>query len=251
MAPSGPAVGDGATASSAPTGSAHVDRVRSLFDSKADGWPAKYRADGRLAGRLTQLAAAVREWTAPGDELVDLGCGSGDLARDLAAAGYRVTGCDISPRMLEQAAAADPGQTVHWAALEPGWRTLPFAQASLDAVVASSVLEYVAEPAAVLAECARVLRPGGVLLCTVPRMAHPVRWLEWPLSLAAGTPLAGAVALAGPRGEQYLAYLRTSRQRHQVSWWHATATRAGLAPAAGRPGARAPLCLLALVRPAN
>jgi SAM-dependent methyltransferase len=244
-------MGDGAATRSAPPLAGHTEQVRSLFDSKAAGWPGKYAADGRLAGRLTQLAAAVRMLTAPGGELLDLGCGSGDLARHLAAAGYRVTGCDISPRMLEQAAAAGPGHAVRWVALPPGWRELPFAQASLDTLVASSVLEYVPDPVRVLTECARVLRPGGVLLCTVPRPAHPVRWLEWPLGLAARTPLAALAGLGGPRLAQYLAYLRTSCQRHPARWWHAAAARAGLVPQAGQPDAREPLRLLAFTRPAG
>jgi SAM-dependent methyltransferase len=241
-------MGDGAATRSAPALAGHTEQVRSLFDSKAAGWPGKYAADGRLAGRLTQLAAAVRVLTAPGGKLLDLGCGSGDLARHLAAAGYRVTGCDISPRMLEHAAAADHELAVNWSSLEPGWRELPFAAASLDTVVASSVLEYVADPVGVLAECARSLRPGGVLLCTVPRLSHPVRWVECPLGLAARTPLASGARLLGKRGTQYLAYLRTSRQRHPVGWWHAAAARAGLVPQAGPPAAREPLRLLAFTR---
>jgi SAM-dependent methyltransferase len=244
-------VGDGAAARSVLPLAGHAEQVRSLFDSKAAGWPGKYAAGGRLTGRLTQLAAAVRAQVAAGGELLDLGCGSGDLARHLAAAGYRVSGCDISPRMLAQAAAADPEQTVRWVGLEPGWRALPFAPASLDAVVASSVLEYVPDPARVLAECARVLRPGGALLCTVPRVAHPVRWLEWPLGLAARTPAAGAAARGSQSAAQYLAYLQTSRQRHRAGWWRAAGRSAGLAARTGGPAGRETLLLLAFTRSAS
>jgi len=238
-----------AAATSARPRLGHADQVLALFDGKAAGWPGKYAAGGPLTGRLAQLATTVLSLAPAGGELLDLGCGSGDLARHLAAGGYRMTGCDISPRMLEQAAAADPGRTVRWVALEPDWRSLPFAQASADAVVAASVFEYLADPARVLAECARVLRPGGVLLCTVPRLAHPVRWLEWLCCLAARTPLAGVAASIGPRGVQYLAYLRTSRQRHRAAWWSLAAERAGLLPAADWPTARGPLSLLAFAKP--
>ena len=136
-----------------------------------------------------------------------------------------------------------PAPGVRWLELEPGWRTLPFAARSLDAVTASSVLEYVADPAGVLAECARVLRPGGALLCTVPSAAHPVRWAEWPLLQAARTPAGAVAGRAAPRLAQYLIYLRASRQRHRLTWWHAAGHRAGLEPAARHP-AGGPLRLL-------
>jgi SAM-dependent methyltransferase len=233
-------------------GGGHADQVRALFDRKAPGWPGKYAADGRLVDRLSQLAAAVAGLAAAGGDLLDLGCGSGELARQLAAAGYQVTGCDIAPQMLSRAAAAHAGPAVRWMTLEAGWRRLPFPAASLDAVIAASVLEYVPDPGAVLRECARVLRPGGIMLCTVPNLAHPVRWLEWPLAQAARTPLARPFGRLPGRGGQYLTYLVTSRQRRRIRWWHAAGRSAGiepvLAPAAGAGPQREPLRLLAFTR---
>lgn len=231
----------------------HADAVRALFDAKAAGWPGKYAPDGRLTGRLSQFADAAGELVAAGGELLDLGCASGELALRLAAAGYRMTGCDIAPLMLEQAAAADRRGRVSWVRLDPDWRALPFAPESLDAVISASVLEYVADPAAVLRECARVLRPGGTVLCTVPDQTHPVRWLELPLGWVARTRVAAAAGRAWPRLGRYATYLRISRNRHRLRWWQATAGLAGLGPAPldRRHGARAPLRLLGFTKPAH
>jgi SAM-dependent methyltransferase len=228
----------------------HVDRVRMLFDGKAGHWPDKYTPEGPLAGRLTQLVCSVKNRVGDGGELLDLGCGSGELARHLASAGYLVTGCEIAPEMLRHAQAADQPNAVRWILLESRWRTLPFAPGRLDAVIAASVLEYVPDPSAVLRECARVLKPGGSLVCTVPDMAHPVRWLEVPLGFVARTPFARAAQRAWPRLESYVTYLRISRQRRGVRWWHGAARQAGLQPAP-RPAKRAPhapLRLLAFTR---
>ena len=192
---------------------------------------------------------------AGGAELACTGLACTELARRLAADGYAVTGCDIAPAMMARAAGTDREHAVRWILLEPGWRVLPVPAGGLDTVVSASVLEYVREPGAVLAECARVLRPGGVVLCTVPAVNHPVRWLEWPLRRAAlnwpglgrpvsGRPVSGAAAR---RGREYLAYLRVSCQRRPVRWWHAAARRAGLEPVPVRQ-LRQPLRLLVLTR---
>jgi len=205
--------------------------VLRLFDIEAAGWSARYAPGGPLVGRLESLSAAVNSHTRAGDRVLDLGCGTGELARTLAAAGLRVTGCDISPQMLLRAArddaATDQGGCVRWVRLEPGWQTLPFVAAAFDVVIAASVLEYVAEPGGMLRECARVLRPGGVVLYTVPDMRHPVRWAEWfaqRLACAMGPPSGNG----SRRWDGYRAYLRASLHRHRFRWWLAVSRSVGL-----------------------
>jgi SAM-dependent methyltransferase len=221
-----------------------------LFEAKATGWAAKYAPDGPLAGRLESLSAAVSRFARPGDTVLDLGCGTGNLARALAEAGLRVAGCDISGQMLAHA-ARDPGGGDHgrcggWVRLAPGWRRLPFASAAFDVVVAASVLEYVAEPAAVLRECARVLRPGGVVLYTVPDLRHPVRWAEWCARRLAGVTRGLPGNGRGSRWNGYHAYLRASLQRHRARWWLETSRPAGLYPVPCQADAAlSPLRLLA------
>ncbi len=130
-----------------PGSEGHATGCRALFDGKAAGWPGKYAPGGRLAGRLIQFADAVRTWLHAGGELLDLGCGSGELARHLAA--RRLPG----DRLRHRARDAQPGRRRPTGGmpsagcrLEPRGSTLPFAAGSLDAVVAASVLEYVPDP---------------------------------------------------------------------------------------------------------
>jgi len=224
----------------------HAGQVRRLFDAKAAMWPAKYAPDGRLTGRLTRLAAALSEHVPAAGRVLDLGCGTGELARAAAARGMRVTACDISEQMLRRAAQRDPGGAVEWVQLRLNWQTLPFQPRTFDAVVASSVLEYVDDPAAVLSECARVLRTSGVVLCTVPDLSHPIRWLEFLAGLAARLPWVRAASDRWPRCQRYLTYLRISRHRALARWWRTTGKQAGLYLVPCPPGldGRAPLRLL-------
>lgn len=232
--------------------SAHTHRVRDLWDSRADDWPGKY-ANGRLTGRLPLFAGELQARLGHGSVL-DLGCGSGELARHLTSIGHTLTGCDIAPQMLERAREADADNAVSWIQLEPGWTTLPLPSNSQDAVVAASVLEYVPDVSMVLREVARVLRPNGFLLCTVPDMTHPVRWGEWPLRLIAGiTPFRSLCGRAWPRLNAHLTYLRLSRQRRSVRWWRARGREAALklTPLANGAAPRSRLQLLAFTRSAH
>jgi SAM-dependent methyltransferase len=225
--------------------------VRRLFDAKAATWAAKYAPGGRLAGRLGLMLAAIGGCAPPGGRVLDIGCGTGELARAMAVTGLTVAGCDISGGMLRHA-ARHRGRPAGLVRLDPCWRRLPFRAASFDAVVAASVLEYVEDPAIVLGECARVLRPGGTLLCTVPDPAHPLRWLEWLARWVLRGSLARAVARCWPRMDRYLRYLGVSRHRRLADWWYATAAGEGLQAVTGTDlgeRRRSPLRLLTFAKP--
>jgi len=89
---------------------------------------------------------------------LDLGCGSGRYLRLLADRGVpEVVGADLSPAMLERAREAGS------AVVRAGASRLPFAAQSFDLVVCALVVGHVASLDPVIAEVARVLRPGGVL----------------------------------------------------------------------------------------
>jgi len=227
----------------------HTERVRLLFDTKAPTWPAKYGPEGRHASRLARFASAATHHVPVAGKLLDLGCGTGELARHITDAGWRVTGCDISAEMLRCAAATEPRNTVDWVQLAPDWTMLPFESMTFDVVFVSSVLEYVRSPGVVLSECARVLRPGGFVICTVPDIRHPVRWAEWPARAIARSPLGHLTSRHWPRLECYLTYLRLSGQRRSAHWWSRLAAQNGLHYPAPHPHQFHPLLLLIFQRP--
>ncbi len=128
--------------------------------------PAFRRAagDGFRPGGLAltdELAAACG--LRPGERVLDLACGAGVTAAHLRDSyGAVVTGVDASPAFLEEARLRDPG--IEWVLGSAA--TLPFAAASFDAVFAECFLSSLADPAPVLREVRRVLRPGGRLAVT-------------------------------------------------------------------------------------
>jgi SAM-dependent methyltransferase len=111
--------------------------------------------------RRALLLAAV----APGERVLDLGCGAGRFVRALGEAGAEPVGVEIAQAALDRARRNAPGADLRL--LEPGGE-LPLEHRSVDAVWCSEVLEHVADVAGLLVEVRRVLRPGGRLLATVP-----------------------------------------------------------------------------------
>lgn len=103
----------------------------------------------------------------PGERVVDLGSGSGMdafYARELVGPTGRVTGVDFTPEQLAKArglAAAAGYDNVEF--VEARIERLPLPDASVDAVVSNGVINLCPDKAAVFAEAARVLRPGGRL----------------------------------------------------------------------------------------
>jgi ubiquinone/menaquinone biosynthesis C-methylase UbiE len=134
----------------------------------------RFVAHDLAAGRKSEeVLAAIeselgREF-GPEDRVLEVGCGTAALAAAAARRGARVTASDVSLRWLVLARkrlaeeGLDAVELVACAAEDA-----PFPDASFDQVLASDVIEHVANPDAFLAGCARLLRPGGLLFLATP-----------------------------------------------------------------------------------
>jgi SAM-dependent methyltransferase len=158
----------------------------------AVGWEQRYRKPAFKA-RLRAIEECLAGHNLRSQDWLDAGCGSGTLARYLFEAGANVLAVDAAEEMItlarelaSQNVRGDNVATTNVAKHNEPIRHLrfehiatiahlPLADQSLDGILCSSVLEYVPDPAACLAEFARVLRPGGLLVISVANRNSIVR----------------------------------------------------------------------------
>ncbi|NAZ76214.1 methyltransferase domain-containing protein [Kineococcus sp. T13] len=169
-----------------------VAAQRAWWDAEASAYRAEHGAflgDGRPGSDLVWGPEGLREADAgllgelSGRTVLEIGAGAAQCARWVAGRGARVVATDLSLGMLREGRAAQRGAGAGGEGeeaapavplLQCDARVLPFAADSFDVVFTSyGALPFVADADAVLAEAARVLRPGGRFAASVP---HPVRW---------------------------------------------------------------------------
>ncbi|HET6602917.1 MAG TPA: bifunctional 2-polyprenyl-6-hydroxyphenol methylase/3-demethylubiquinol 3-O-methyltransferase UbiG [Xanthomonadaceae bacterium] len=168
-----------------------------------------------------------------GAAVADVGCGGGLLSEVLAGEGARVTAIDLAPQLLEVARlhGLESGVEVEYLQCDAAElaRQRPGA---FDAVTCMELIEHVPDPAALLADCAHLLRPGGALFVStlnrtpeafavaivgaeyllrlLPRGTHRYREFVRPSELAAWLREAGC-RLEAVAGLQYQPWSRSAR----------------------------------------
>ena len=171
---------------------------------------------------------------APGDRLLDLGCGQGRHAFEALRHGARVVALDREAAECKDTAAMLAALTAEgFPPFAAGWAVtgdgldLPFPDGAFDRVIAAEVLEHVVDDRRAMDELARVLRPGGLLAVTVPR------WLPericWALAEDYHAPAVAGGHVRVYRRRQLRARLgdaglatRTSHHAHALHspyWW--------------------------------
>ncbi len=173
------------TAAELPVGERKAQAVEEMFDRIAPRY--------ELVNRVMTLGLdsgwrrrAVRELRLePGDRVVDLGCGTGDLCRVLGKAGLRAVGVDMAAGMLAKAHTSAP--LVRADALQ-----LPLADASIDGAISGFALRNVVDITACFREAARVIRPGGrAVFLEVSEPPNPIVRLGHSLYFRRIVPLVG------------------------------------------------------------
>lgn len=110
-------------------------------------------------------------WQRPPGRLLDIGCGTGDLASLFARRGWSAAGIEPS------AEAARHARAIGVDAVTGTLTDAPWEDGSFDAVLFNHSLEHIPEPAEAVAAAARLLRPGGLLAIAVPNFG------SWPRHL--------------------------------------------------------------------
>ena len=120
---------------------------------------------GEIAKYYTDEAEAFinRLNLRPGMKVLDVACGTGNLALPAARAGADVTGVDIAPNLVEQARENGRREGLNVQIDEGDVESLPYADASFDAVVTMFGAMFAPRPELVASELKRVCRPGGIV----------------------------------------------------------------------------------------
>lgn len=122
-------------------------------------WNAKLYDDKH--GFVSKYGEDLLGWLAPenGERILDVGCGTGQLAAQIAQHGAKVTGFDFSAQMIEKARAAYPEIPFDIMDARDFHYDEPF-----DALFSNAALHWINEPEAVVASMYRALKPGGRLI---------------------------------------------------------------------------------------
>lgn len=189
-----------------PTGAEKVAAVDAMFDAIAPGYDVTNRVIS-LGLDVGWRRRTVRSLALPaGSVVLDLACGTGDLCLELRRQGFAPVGVDRSAGMLHAARTRPVGAPL----VRGDGLQLAFRTGSVDGLVCGFALRNFAALPPVLAECARILRPGGrMALLEVDAPSQPLLRLGHRLWFGTVVPLVGGLVAArsgAPRARATAAY---------------------------------------------
>jgi len=146
-----------------------TERVRRFYErAPFPGYPARDNLAAFRARAAHNAFVRLLDRSIPGDaQIVDLGCGTGQMALYLAKADRRVVGADLTRASLALANAAAKrfGLRVHF--VETDLRSAGLQSGAFDVVLSSGVLHHTPDPRAAFASIVPLARPGGIIVLGV------------------------------------------------------------------------------------
>jgi SAM-dependent methyltransferase len=149
------------------------------FDGQAQRWPRLYRSKPVFGDRFNLFVGGIQRAFPSPARILDFGCGPGVMALALGRMGHAVVGVDAAPAMLREAEQERKRlglDNVRFVLMDADHPAL--ASDTFDAVICSSVLQYVADDRQLLVDLVSILRPGGLLFVSLPHRASALGVLE-------------------------------------------------------------------------
>lgn len=170
--------------------------------------PEGFNPSSTLSYRLRDL---LQTFIPPTAKILDVGCGYGrKIGLWAKHQDYDYLGVDISDNAVREAQSHGLNvQTIDDAT------SLPFADDSFDAVTCSEVLEHLFQPEIATAEMFRVLKPGGVLIVTVPNVVHWARRIEFAL-MGRWNPIGDHLSVEQPWRDPHLRFFTLPVLRRMI-----------------------------------
>ena len=192
--------------------------------------PAHYRSKEKYLLYLRHVFAYefVQSQSSETDHVLEIGFGDGYGTHQLAETAAQVTAVDVEPEAVAHAQQRYGSETC-WFRTYDG-TTLPFDDASFDLVVALQVIEHIEDDAGFAREACRVLKPGGLFICTTPNRAYrvaPGQPIWNPFHVREYLPdeldavlrqVFPSVQVLGIRGDEEAQRLEINRARRGFSW---------------------------------
>jgi 2-polyprenyl-3-methyl-5-hydroxy-6-metoxy-1,4-benzoquinol methylase len=150
------------------------------FNAVAAAWNLRYTESRHFQERLQKVLAWVAAYP-PQTPILDFGCGSGVLLKALSAANFKLTGVDISPRMIDEArrnlATVPQNERARLFQVGPDFEG-PHTDQLYEGIFCLGVLEYLEDPHALLEHLCGLLKPGGFLMLSFPNQESCLRGVE-------------------------------------------------------------------------
>jgi ubiquinone/menaquinone biosynthesis C-methylase UbiE len=154
-----------------PSAQSYKQRSRARFDSMASSYG--NHLAGKHAAKLYPVVVKAVDELNP-SSVLDVGCGNGNLLALLNNGSRKLAGADLSPEMLRHA-RAKLGDRFELKVTDS--ENLPWGPGSFDAITCTDSFHHYPNPAQVLLEMRRVLKPGGHVVIADPWAPAPFRWI--------------------------------------------------------------------------